>query len=403
MMTQLLPNVSSLTAQCDPVLVWDGIVHRAVEQGASDIHLAAEAQGHRLDLRLDGRLEPQGTIPLELAKRVINHVKSASGIDMSDHRRPTEGRMKIHFGDRMIDLRVSVIPTIHGQDMVVRILDGTISLRDLHDLGMLDEQLLSVRDMISRPHGLILVSGSAGSGKTTTLYAMLRQLVGKGRKIMTIEDPVEYEMAGVNQTQVNARIGVGFAGLLAAILRQNPDVIMVGEIRDHETAATAVRAANTGNLVLATTHATKASRAIETILSLDVNSYFFSVALRGVIAQTLVRRVCAHCSTPLPETAEMIIEDSVRRRLADCTMPQMYQGQGCAHCHGSGYSGRKGLFELFTPDDHLKRMILERRAAEDIDSTAIAGGMLTLQQSGMIAALRGQTTMEELVDKLPMM
>jgi len=232
---------------------------------------------------------------------------------------------------------------------------------------------------------------------------MLNRIAGTGRKIMTIEDPVEYELDGVNQTQVNSRIGVQFSTLLAAILRQDPDVIMIGEIRDEETAVTAVRAANTGSLVLATTHATRASRAVETMLGLGVHPYFLAVSLRGVMAQLLVKRICPHCRKALSATEDIVVDPEILARLkADNVYPQLYLGEGCEQCNGTGYSGRVGLFELFRPDDAIKQLILDRRPAAEIDRVAEAGHMLTLEQSGKLAALKGLTTMEEIVDALPM-
>ena len=356
-----------------------------------------------LAFRLDGQLHHQGTIEHGLARRLVSHVKTLADIDLGEHRRPTEGRMNLRTGDRPVDLRVSAVPTIHGQDMVVRIFDRTISLIDMAELGLHAEQLDYMQDAIRRPHGLILVSGPTGSGKTTTLYAMLRQLVGGGRKIVTIEDPVEYDLPGVNQTQVNPKIPVTFASLLTAILRQDPDIIMVGEIRDEETARTAVRAANTGHLVLATTHAIRASRAVETMLSLNVHPYFLAVSLRAVLAQVLVKRICTTCSTPLPETAEMIVEEPVRSRLDDPTSVCLHAGTGCHDCYGTGYRGRMGLFELFMPGAKTKQLILHRRPASEIEEVFADDDILTLEQAGKLAALKGQTTMEEIVAILPML
>jgi len=284
-----------LPADADPSTVWDALVFSAVHNRVSDIHILAQRQATELAFRIDGDMRPQGEISNEFARKLISHVKSISGMDIAEHRRPTEGRLKVQAGDRTVDLRLSSIPSIHGQDLVVRIFDHTVSLMELTQLGLMREQLDTIYDLIARPHGLILVSGPTGSGKTTTLYAMLQHLSGRARKIVTIEDPVEYDLPGVNQTQVNYRIGVDFAHMLTALLRQDPDIIMVGEIRDEETAVTAVRAANTGNLVLATTHATRASRAVETMLSLGVHPYFLAVALRGVLAQVLVKQICPHC------------------------------------------------------------------------------------------------------------
>lgn len=397
-------NVKDAVANdSDPTLVWEAVVDCAVRNAVSDIHVMAQKDGYELAFRLDGDMVYQGVLGAEFGRRLISHVKTMAGVDLGENRRPTEGRMKLRSEGRTIDLRVSAVPTIHGQDLVVRVFDRTISLMELTELGLRDEQLNYLNDMIQRPHGLILVSGPTGSGKTTTLYAILRRLAGKGRKIVTIENPVEYDLPGVNQTQVNPRIGVTFASMLTAILRQDPDIIMVGEIRDEETAVTAVRAANTGHLVLATTHATRASRAIETMLSLGVHPYFLALTLRACMAQVLVKRICPHCKTALPETMDMIVDPVVRRRLPEGAAAQLSQGAGCEQCHHSGYHGRMGLFELFLPDEKIKQLILDRRSAVDIDRAVEEANLLTLEQAGKLAAITGQTTMEELVDTLPML
>ncbi|MFW5839802.1 MAG: GspE/PulE family protein, partial [Planctomycetota bacterium] len=242
-------------------------------------------------------------------------------------------------------------------------------------------------------------SGASGSGKTTTLYALLRAIRGKGRKIMTIEDPVEYDLEQVNQTQVNARIDVTFASMLMAILRQDPDVIMVGEIRDEETARTAVRAANTGHLVLATIHATTAARAVESMLGLGVQPYFFNVALRCVVAQILVKRICPECRTELPETGDMIVSDKLKRYLPEETTPALAQGTGCSNCFGTGYHGRIGLFEVMIPDQRIRQLIMAQAPASQIEEALETH--LTIEQVGKLRAMMGITTMEELVDAIP--
>ena len=393
-------NVKQLLS-ADTTAAWETIVDRATTSRVSDIHVMAQRDGAELAFRLDGDMHYQGVLPEQFARRLISHVRAMAGIDLGENRRPTEGRMKVKAEDRTVDLRVSTVPTIHGQDMVVRLFDGTISLMELVELGLLPKQMEQINDLILRPHGLILISGPTGSGKTTTLYSMIRQLTGSGRKIVTIENPVEYDLPGINQTQINPRIGVTFASMLSALLRQDPDIIMVGEIRDEETAVTAVRAANTGHLVLATTHATRACRAVETMLSLGVHPYFLAVSLRGVIAQVLVKRICPQCKTPLPETADMIIEDSIRHHLDDPASACLQQGAGCTHCYGTGYRGRLGLFELFIVDEKIRQLILQGGSIAEMERVVAQTGDITLDQSGKLAALNGQTTMEEMINLMP--
>ncbi len=389
----------TISRDANPTLVWEAMVHSAVRARVSDVHVLAQKSGYELAFRLDGDLHLQGTFDFDLGRRLISHVKSVAGMDLGEHRRPTEGRLKEEIADRVVDLRISCVPTIHGLDMVVRIFDHTVSLLEIGELGMLPEQRDNILDMIDRPSGLILVSGASGSGKTTTLYAILRQMTGNHRKVMTIEDPVEYDLERVNQTQINTRIDVTFASMLMAILRQDPDVIMVGEIRDEETARTAVRAANTGHLVLATIHSTTAARAVESMLGLGVHPYFFNVALRCVVAQILVKRICDECKTELPETGDMIIDEAIARRLPEGTKPALAQGTGCKHCFGTGYHGRIGLFELMMPDEKIRELILAQAPAAQIEKAA--GAQISLEQVGKLRALTGMTTMEEVVDAIP--
>ena len=398
----IFPVTEAVSSETDVVLLWEAMVDRAVAHRVSDIHLLCQCEHYNLAFRVDGDMEVQGQIPTPFVRRLISHVKSVAGMDIAEHRRPTEGRMKLPAAGRTVDLRISVVPSIHGQDMVVRLLDREISLLKLPELGMLTEQTDQLQDILARPGGLILVTGPTGSGKTTTLYAMLQQLAGTKRKIITIEDPVEYDLDGINQTQVNPRAGVTYARMLTAILRQDPDIIMVGEIRDPETAMTAVRAANMGNLVLATTHASRASQAVETVLSLGVHPFFLAVALRGVIAQVLVKRICPQCRQPMPETCDMILDEAVARRLGD-VQAQLYHGVGCEHCQHTGYRGRMGLYELFMPNESIKKLILDRSSAVDIEDVVAQRGWLRLEQAGILAAVTGQTSMEEAVRALPMM
>ncbi len=395
-------NVKEIVDQdSNPTLVWEAIAAQGVGARVSDIHVMAQQDGYELAYRLDGDLHSQGVLPRDFSRRLISHVKTMAEIDLGENRRPTEGRMHMQVAGKTLEMRVSVVPTIHGQDLVVRLFDHTVSLFKLHELGMLEDQLGSLRDTIDRPNGLILVSGPSGSGKTTTLYAILRDLVDQPRKIMTIENPVEYDLEGISQSQVNPKIGVTFALVLRAILRQDPDVIMVGEIRDEETARTAVRAANTGHLVLATTHAPRASRAVETLLSLGVHPYFLATALRGAIAQVLLKKICPDCKKPLPETGEVSLSKAVRSRLGEDESPQLWQGTGCDACFGTGYRGRLGLFELFLPDDATRQLIAESKPARQIDEAAAESGHLSLDDAGYLAAVRGLTTIEEVVDVLP--
>lgn len=381
--------------------VWETMVGCAVDGRVTGIHVLARKNRYELFFRIDGEMRPQGGMPHDAAVSLIDHVKRLAEIDTRDLAHPAEGRIKLPVGDRMIDLRIGCVPTVHGQDMVVRLADRSMDLLDITQLGMQAEQLGFLRDLLSRPNGLILVSGPTGSGKTTSLYAMLREMTGGGRKVITIEDTVECDLPGASQIAVDPKAGVTFASMLAAVMRHDPDVIMVGQVDDEATAQAVVHAANTGHLVLAGMHSPRGSIAIESLLNLGVHPYFLSICLRGMLAQVLVERICEDCRQGLPETVAIVIEDELKRRLPPEVEPQLYQGAGCDRCYGSGYAGRIGLFELYVPDDAIRDLILRRADAGEIDLAAAAAGYLSIEQAGKIAAITGLTTMEQIIDALP--
>ena len=383
--------------------LWGRLVEVGVLNNASDIHLTYQSDGLHVALRIDGQLVEQGRIEsLELAHRVSNHVKIVGALDLGERRRPQSGRAMAKVADRAVDLRISALPTIHGQDLVVRILDRTVSLLDVEQLGLRRRERNRMFGLTSVPSGLVLVSGPTGAGKTTTLYAILRKLNDGTRKIITIENPTEYDLPGINQSQVHAKLGLGFHGLLQTVLQQDPDVIMIGEVRDVETASTAVRAAVTGHVVFATTHAIRAAEAVESMISLGAHPHFLGGALRGVIAQNLVRAVCPQCAERIDETAALLPLDDVSQLLEADQTPSLAIGRGCDHCFGTGYRGRVGLFEILVTDAEIRHLIENRRPADEIHRAAVNGGMVTLQQSGKLAAFLGQTTVEELVRVIPM-
>ncbi len=399
----VIVNISNIADDAEVGLVWQTIVECSVEAGVSDIHLLAQRDGYELLLRYDGDMLLQGKMSKVLAKPLISHVKVMAEMDVGESRRPTDGHARLEICERPVDLRISTIPSLYGQDMVVRVFDRKVSLLAMDELGMPEDQFNQLKDVIARPQGLILVGGGSGSGKTTTLYAILRELAGRNRKILTIEDPVEYDLNDVNQTQVNPRIGVNFSNMLVAIMRQDPDIIMVGEIRDHETAVTAVRAANTGHLVLATTHAISATRAIEAMLSLGVHPYFLGASLRAVVAQVLVKNICPKCKMELPETIDMLVDPAMLKRMASGVEPRLYMGEGCDECFNTGYRKRMAIFEMFIPDENARQMILDGTSTAKMDEYCKQEGMLSLQQSAKLAAISGHTTLEEVVRTMPMM
>lgn len=380
--------------------IWDRISTAAVREQASDIHISFERNGAPLALRLDGRLCGQGAFPTEVGLRVVGHVKVLAELDVSERRRPQDGSIRGEVDGRAVDLRVSVFPTIHGEDMAIRILDRSAALLRVEQLGISSRQIEQINTLLDSPSGLILVSGATGAGKTTTLYALLQQLADGSRKVVTIEDPVEYDLAGISQSAVQTKIGMDYATLMRSVLRQDPNVIMLGEIRDAETAAAVVRAANSGRLVLATSHATSASSAIESLTALGAHPYYVARALRGVIAQTLVRRTCQYCTIRLEETADAAIFDDVRHLMEAGEKPALSMGRGCPHCRHTGYRERLGVFEILSVDEPLRELIAHGAPARQVYNIATSAGMTPIAHAGKLAALRGLTTLEELLSNV---
>lgn len=386
-----------LLAELSPPDMWDRMISIAVREQASDLHLAYQADGMHVAVRLDGRLVEQGVLPAPVAQRVTNHVKVLAALDVAESRMPQDGSIKLTLDGRMVELRISLVPTNHGQDLAIRILDRQHGLRTVDDLGVLPTQHDRISELLDTPSGLILVTGATGAGKTTTLYALLQELAAGSRKIITIENPVEYDLAGINQTEVNYRIGLDYAALLRSVLRQDPNVLMIGEIRDTETADAVVHAANSGRLVLATSHAVHVAAALESLLSFGVNARFLARAFRGAIAQTLVRRLCPYCTERFEETCDLELVSGVEHLLEDDTKPALSLGRGCAHCRQSGYRGRVGLFEVLVADDAVRAAVINATPARELYAALASEGMITIDQAGKVAALQGKTSVEELL------
>lgn len=381
--------------------MWAALLAVAVGHHASDIHLTSQEDGLHAAFRIDGELVPQGRIPPgPPANRLRNHIKVTGDLDLGEQRRPQDGRAFAELGERTVDLRISALPTNHGQDIVIRILDRTVSMLDVEQLGLGRRLLNRLLGLINSPNGLILVTGPTGAGKTTTLYAILNRLNNGTRKIITLENPVEYDLPGINQAQVNYRLGIDYGVLLRTVLRQDPNIIMIGEVRDAETANAAVRAAVTGHLVFATMHAVEAAAAVESLISLGAHPHFLAWALRGVIAQNLVRQVCPDCTERIDETAAVLPLDEIKDLIGPGETPALAMGKGCDKCHRSGYRGRIGLFEILVSSDEIRTRIEQRRPAREIREAALKAGMLSLQQAGKLAAFQGRTTVEELIRTL---
>ncbi|MGH7682178.1 MAG: GspE/PulE family protein [Candidatus Eiseniibacteriota bacterium] len=366
------------------------IVQQALRDGASDLHFEPEESSFRIRFRVDGILREISVQSKALYASIVSRVKVMATLDISERRLPQDGRVRMNALGRDLDVRVSTFPTIHGENIVMRLLDRSAALVGLEELGLAKKHFTVVSRMIERPNGIVLVTGPTGSGKTTTLYSCIHKINRVDRNIVTLEDPVEYHMSSIRQTQVDPDIGLTFARGLRALLRQDPDVILVGEIRDGDTAEIAVRSALTGHLVLSTLHTNDASGAIPRLIDMKIEPFLLSSAMVGVIAQRLVRRVCDKCRAPFDPPAELLTELGLGRGKA-----KFAHGKGCAACGGTGYHGRIGIFEVLEVNDEVRDMITTRASAEDLARAVRKHGMGSLRDDAVRQASDGMTTLEE--------
>jgi general secretion pathway protein E len=366
---------------------------KAVGSQASDIHLEPYEDQAVVRMRVDGVLQDAFTVPRNRYTSVVARLKVMARLNLAESRLPQDGRIKLRAGERSIDVRVSTVPTLFGERVVLRLLDRSQKLRTLSDLGLDADTYAQVREFGTYPHGLVLSTGPTGSGKSTTLYALMLEVQSPHRNIITIEDPVEYQAARIGQIQVNPRIGLTFASGLRSILRQDPDIIMVGEIRDPETAEIAIHAALTGHLVLSTLHTNDSASAVSRLLDMEIPSYLISASLLGVVAQRLVRRLCPDCRQPYePSDAELAQVGLSRAVTAGHTL---YRPGGCEKCFNTGYRGRIGVFEVLKVDEEIGRQIVRSGEASVIRNLAQEKGMRTLDQDSNRKLLDGMTSIEE--------
>ena len=370
----------------------DSIVDEAVDRRASDVHIESEEDRVRVRFRIDGRMIEARSYPTEVAAPLLSRVKVLATLDITERRKPQDGRFNKTSFDQQIDVRVAVIPTIHGERVTMRLLAMNRAHADLAGLGMDLEVRQAFERLIRRPHGIILITGPTGSGKSTTMYAALQLINSIDKHIITVEDPVEYHIPGVNQVQVNREFGVSFASALRSIVRHDPDVIMVGEIRDEETAHLALEASLTGHLVFATLHTNSAVGSLTRLLDMGCEPYLVSSAIIGVMAQRLVRRICTHCRKGYePNSAERNLMGIPEER----TGVQVYRGAGCARCARSGYFDRVGIFEFVPFETGLSEMVMEKASTEAMQQYAVEHGAVTLRADGIAKVLHGWTTLEE--------
>ena len=369
------------------------VLLEAVKRRASDVHVQPYEDRLILRFRIDGVLHNVFEPPKALQNEIISRIKVMAGMNIAEHRLAQDGRATVKVGDRVVDLRVSTLPTSFGERAVIRLLDKSVRLYELHELGMPEGMMETYRGLIHMDHGIVLVTGPTGSGKSTTLYAALQEINSQEMNILTLEDPIEYRLEGISQTQVSDRKGMTFASGLRHVLRQDPDIIMVGEIRDAETARMALQSALTGHRVFSTLHTNDAAGAVTRMLDLGVEPYLLASSLLGVLAQRLIRRVCLECRT----TYEPTPDDWRRWGLTDAEVERHtpYKGRGCPACQGSGYRERVGIFELLVITEPIREMILHRAKVSSIKALSLENGMTTLRANGIAKANAGITTMDE--------
>ncbi|MEY6432709.1 type II secretion system ATPase GspE [Thioalkalicoccus limnaeus] len=389
-----IEHLKDLASEAPVIRLVNQLIQRAVENRASDIHIEPFADQLKVRYRIDGILREVEAPPVRSQAAVVSRVKIMAKLNIAERRLPQDGRIPIRVQGRELDLRVSTVPTMFGESVVMRLLDKESVRFDFEALGFDGSPRERLLRILEQPYGILLVTGPTGSGKSTTLYTALSRLNTEERKIITVEDPVEYQLQGINQIQVKASIGMTFAGALRAIVRQDPDVIMVGEMRDLETARIAVQSALTGHVVLSTLHTNDAASAVTRLLEMGVDDYLLTSTVNGILAQRLVRRLCPDCRVPVePQPA---LRDKLER-LADGAAVRLYRPVGCPQCNQMGYHGRLVIAEVLLVTDGIRRAVLDHATATEIQRVAIAEGMMTMYDDGLRKALQGRTTVEEVL------
>ena len=391
-----LEHLKDLASEAPVIKMVNLIMQRAIETRASDIHIEPFEQSLKVRLRVDGVLKEIDAPSVKSTAAVISRIKIMAKLNIAERRLPQDGRIKVQMLGKELDLRVSTIPTMYGESVVIRLLDKENTVFDFAALGFAGRHLQQFIDVLSQPHGIILITGPTGSGKSTTMYAALKQLNTSERKIITVEDPVEYQMEGVNQIQAKPQIGLTFASALRSIVRQDPDVIMIGEMRDLETARIAVQSALTGHLVLSTLHTNDAAGGVTRLLDMGLEEYLLTSTVNGILAQRLVRKLCTDCKKPYQASPEVIKELRLRRFIPDGDIT-LYKPVGCASCGGMGYRGRMAIIEFLQMTDPLRKLIMAHEEAGAIQKLAIEEGMTTMFENGLTKAVQGVTTIEEVM------
>lgn len=391
-----LEHLKDMASEAPVIKMVNLIMQRAIESRASDIHIEPFEQRLKVRLRVDGVLQNIDAPPVTSTAAVLSRIKIMAKLNIAERRLPQDGRIKLQMLGKELDLRVSTIPTLYGESVVIRLLDKEATVLDFKVLGFAGRQYEKFVEVLSQPHGIILITGPTGSGKSTTLYTALKQLNTAERKIITVEDPVEYQLEGINQIQAKPQIGLNFAAALRSIVRQDPDVIMIGEMRDIETARIAVQSALTGHLVLSTLHTNDAAGGVTRLLDMGLEEYLLSSTVNGILAQRLVRKLCPHCKSAYPVDSALTEELKLRHFQPEGNLV-LYKATGCQACNGLGYKGRMSIIEFLVMTDPIRRLIMTHAEAGEIQRLAINEGMLTMYEDGLVKALQGLTTLEEIL------
>ncbi|MFA5239274.1 MAG: type II secretion system ATPase GspE [Phycisphaerae bacterium] len=387
-------DLLSIANKAPVIKLVNKILFQAVHRRASDIHIEPYENEARIRFRIDGVMHNVLTLPKQQVPALLSRLKIMANLNIAERRLPQDGQCRIKIGRNLVDIRVSVIPTLGGERVVLRLLDKSNCIRGLNEIGFSPDVLDRFRNLIKLSHGIILLTGPTGSGKTTTLYAAMNELNSEERNILTVEDPIEYQLPGIGQMQVKPKINLTFANCLRHILRQDPDGIMIGEIRDIETAEIAIQASLTGHLVLSTLHTNDSASAITRLIDMGVEPYLLSSSIVAVMAQRLLRVICPQCKRPYSLEGEMSSLLGENEKISASGV-QFYKGLGCENCLETGYLGRTGIFELLVIDDDIKELIMKRSGSHVIKESAVEKGMSTLRENGIHKALAGQTSLEE--------
>jgi type IV pilus assembly protein PilB len=390
-----LNDLENSASESPVIKLVDYLIYQAVKEDASDIHLEPGDGDLRVRYRVDGRLFNKMQPPYRLLPAIVSRIKIMAGLDIAERRLPQDGGMAVLVGKRQIDLRVSIMPGRFGEKVVIRLIDTRNATTRLERLGFSYEMLEQFRQIVHQPNGFVLVTGPTGSGKTTTLYATLNEMNEESVNVSTVEDPVEYHLPGINQFQINERAGFTFANALRSLLRQDPDVLMIGEVRDQDTARIATQAALTGHRVLSTLHTNDAPSAITRLVNIGVEPHLIAASVRGVLAQRLVRKICTHCKEPIEITPQ--IQRMVRQLMRDEDEPieTLYQGSGCSKCRHTGFAGRTGVYELYIPDEQALEAVSSGASLQHLQRLAAQGQHTTLRQDGLEKLRAGVTTVDE--------